>query len=136
VKVVLDTNVVVSGTFYGGVPFEIVQSAKSGAVDLCVSAEIVAEYHEVLLRFVGPGSEADVAIILDALLENATVVATMELPSQISADRDDDVFIACALAAGADLIVSGDKHLLVLHGRIPVPVLKPREALVRIRTAT
>jgi putative PIN family toxin of toxin-antitoxin system len=136
VKVVLDTNVVVSGTFFGGVPSEIVEAAKRGSVALCVSAEIVMEYHEILVRFAGPGSEGDVAIILDGLLERATVVAPVELPSQISADRDDDMFIACALAAGADIIVSGDKHLLDLQGRIPVLVMKPREALARIRTAT
>lgn len=135
-KIVLDTNVIVSATFFGGVPDEIVRAAKSRAVDLVVSAEVVAEYHEVLLRFIGPGSEADVAIILDGLLESATVVAPIELPSRLSPDPDDDKFVACALAAGADLIVSGDKHLLVLQGRIPVAVVKPREAMTRIKAAT
>lgn len=112
-KVVLDTNVIVSATFHGGVPFDIVQAAKAGVFDLCVSAEVVAEYREVLSRFVGPGSEIDVAIILDGLLENATVVAPVNLPTQLSADPDDEKFIACALAARADLIISGDRHASV-----------------------
>jgi len=132
VKVVLDTNVVVSATFFGGVPLKLLRAAKEGTVDLCVTAEIVAEYHEVLLRFFGPGSEADVAIVLDGLLTNALVVAPVDLPSPLAADPDDDKFIACAIAANADLIVSGDKHLLSLHGRIPIPVLPPRKALARM----
>lgn len=131
-KVVLDTNVLISATFHGGVPLELVKAARQGFISLCVTAEIIAEYHSILLRFFGPGAEPDVAVVLNGLLMNAMVVAPMELPSPIAADPDDDKFIACALAAGADFIVSGDKHLLGLHGRIPIPVLRPREALARI----
>ena len=134
-KVVLDTNVVVSATFYGGIPFEIVQAARAGAIALCVSAEIVAEYREVLLRFAAPGSEVDVAIALDGLLENATVMGRVKNVTRLSVDPDDDKFVACALAASADLIISGDKHLLSLQGRTPVPVLKPRDAIARIKAA-
>jgi len=132
VRIVLDTNVVISATFHGGVPMAIVEAARAGRVVLCVTAEIVAEYQEILTRFFGPDSDADVAIVLDGLLADAVVVTPSRLAGQVSVDPDDDKFIACAVAAGANLIVSGDKHLLTLQGKLPVEVLRPRDALSRI----
>ncbi len=47
----------------------------------------------------------------------------------VSADRDDDVFLACALAGGAAVIVSGDRHLLAVSGWRGISVLSPRRFL-------
>ena len=51
----------------------------------------------------------------------------------VSADRSDDMFLACALAAQAECIISGDKHLLDLKNFAGIPILTPRQFLKRFR---
>ena len=69
----------------------------------------------------------DIQIILDTLVQNAEIVPGTALPEPVCDDPDDDKFLACALAARADLIVSGDKKLLAVSGYEDVAVTTPRE---------
>lgn len=62
----------------------------------------------------------------------AELVSTRKLAQQVSRDVDDDAVLACAIAANADLIVSGDDDLLELKAYQGIPILNPAEALKRL----
>jgi len=68
-----------------------------------------------------------VKIILDYLIHHAEMVPVSPLPERVCEDPDDDKFLACAIACGEKLVVSGDKHLLTVSGYEGVIVMKPRE---------
>jgi uncharacterized protein len=131
-KVVLDTNVFVSGIFFNGPPFEILQAWRDGMVQLVVSPEILAEYQRVgeILAKQHPG--IDFGPVLEFVIQNAAIYSAPPLPERVCDDPDDDKFLACALASGCNLIVSGDRHLLVASGYRKIEVMKPREFLERI----
>ena len=130
--VVVDTNVVVSGIFFGGQPLEILRACVQGRCRLLISQEILDEYRDVTTRMPHRHSALNVATVLAALVENAQAVIAPPLDPPICRDSADDKFIACALAGSADYIVTGDKDLLVLAGRVSVPILSPRQFLARI----
>jgi predicted nucleic acid-binding protein len=67
--------------------------------------------------------------MLEFVLQNAEVVSAPSLPEKVCGDPDDDKFLACALASGSKIVVSGDKHLLKVSGYQEVEVLRPREFL-------
>jgi len=127
VKVVLDTNVFVSGVFFRGPPHEILRAWRDGRVELVVSPEIVGEYFRVgkILSERFPGIELEP--ILSLLTIEAILVSAPELPEAVCDDPDDDKFLACAIAAGAKVVVSGDRHLLKISGYHEIEVIKPRE---------
>ena len=134
-RIVLDTNVLVSTLISTGTPPGLLFEAwTQGDFELVTSAAQIAELARVLeyerLRpYVRP-AEAEalvetidaVAIIVDALPE-----------TRLSADSDDNVILATAIAGEADLIVTGDKsHLLKLESAEGIPIVTPREALRRL----
>ena len=127
-NVVLDTNVVVSGLFFGGVPGQILSAWSAGAYTIVVSPPILDEYRRVGLELAK--GRASLVQAVEALLTLLTVHATLVNPpplnAPVSADRDDDKFLAAALAGRAAVVVSGDKHLLHVSGWLEIEVLKPR----------
>lgn len=127
-KVVLDTNVLVSGLLFGGVPGRIPTACSTGAVRLVNSPPILDEYRRVGLEL-SQGREPLVSL-LEALLATLTVQALAvdapPLDERVGEDPDDEMFLAAALAANARLIVSGDKHLLRVSGWRGIEVLKAR----------
>jgi len=127
VKVVLDTNVSISGIFFTGPPFQILRAWRDGTVELIVSAEVLEEYREVGDRLSGQYEEVSIEPIFALLAVHAEIVNAPKLPKPVCEDPDDDKFLACALAAKCKLIVSGDKHLLHASGHRRVKVLTPRQ---------
>ena len=137
-RVVLDTNVVLSGIFFGGVPGRILDAWQVGHLTLVLSPAILAEYHRagaaLAVRY--PSVETALDPILALLAQAATIVNAPELPAVVSADPDDDKFLACALASRTSVIVSGDKHLLRVSGWSGIEVLTPRQLIDRYRLDT
>ena len=125
-RIVLDTNVLMSAVFFGGLPFKILQAWRDGKVQLAVCPEILAEYREVALRLNEKYEGVDVLPLLDLVAIHSHLVQVAALPEPVCDDPDDDIFIACALATRARTIVSGDKHLLSASGRAGVRVLRPK----------
>ena len=127
-RVVLDTNVVVSGLLFGGVPGRILTAWTAGEFTLVVSPPVLDEYRRVGRELATGRPPLDAA--LDALLAlvavHATVIDSPPLPARVSADPDDDKFLAVAVAGAAGYVVSGDKHLLAVGGWHGIRVLKPR----------
>jgi putative PIN family toxin of toxin-antitoxin system len=132
VRVVLDTNVVMSGLFFGGVPGRILEAWQADRLSLVISPSILEEYRRVgaLLarRYPGVDFEPFAALLM---LSSELVDAPAHLKSGVSDDPDDDKFLACAAAAGAGVVVSGDPHLLNVSGWAGVEVLRPRAFVER-----
>jgi uncharacterized protein len=125
-KVVLDTNVLVSGIFFTGPPYRILKAWRDGEIKLAVSLEILAEYRQVALRLHQRHKGIDILPILDLLAIHSQLVMAAPLPEPVCADPKDDMFLACALAANTRTIISGDKHLLAVSGFAGIHILRPR----------
>jgi putative PIN family toxin of toxin-antitoxin system len=127
---VVDTNVVVSSLF-GGKPRQVLDLWRDRQIVLCLSDDIVAEYLEVFTRF--GDVEAEIRDLVDMLTERDNVLfAHLEERIQhISDDPADDRFLECAVAAAAEAIVSGDRHLLNLREFRGIAILDPAAFLAR-----
>jgi uncharacterized protein len=118
-RVVLDTNVVTSALLWRGIPYQLLQSIRQApSIQLYCSAELLEELADVLSRpsmtgrLTAIGQSAD-AVLLD-YVSAVQVVEAQPLPQPVCRDPDDDAVLALGVAAQAELIVSGDKDLLVL----------------------
>ena len=125
-KVVLDTNVFVSGVFFSGPPFQILQAWRNGKIQLIISPEILDEYQRVGEILAEGHPAIDLEPMLEYVIHNAVVFSAPPLPERVCDDPDDDKFLVCALASGSNLVVSGDRHLLKVSGYQNIEVLKPR----------
>lgn len=130
-RVVLDTNVLISGIFFAGAPARILAAWRDGSFVLFLSPEILDEYRRVAGELTTRFPAIDVAPILDLITLHAQVVAAPPLKAPLCRDPDDDKFLACAAACGA-VLVSGDKDLLALAGSSDVEIITPRAALSRL----
>src|SRR6266508_3261586 len=115
-KVVMDTNVFVSGVFFSGPPYQILKAWQSGEFELVVSKEILDEYRRVGEILAEEHPNIDLNPILNFVIEHAKVYKPVKLKEPVCEDPDDDKFVACALARGSRVIISGDKHLLKVSG--------------------
>jgi uncharacterized protein len=135
VKVVFDTNVVASASFWQGSPFFCLAAWAQGRCDAVVSPALLAEYHETIeeLRLEYPGRPF--AAWADALTESAILVFPADRAPGATPDPGDEMILECALAAEADYIVSGDKkHLLPLRQFREIPITSPSDFLRRLAT--
>jgi putative PIN family toxin of toxin-antitoxin system len=127
VKVVLDTNVFVSGVFFSGPPYQILRAWKNQELQIVVSQEILDEYYrvgeELSERF--PGT--DLNPILELVASKTELVKAARLSEAVCDDPDDDKFFACAIGGKTEIIVSGDKHLLKMSGYKEIKVVRPRQ---------
>lgn len=130
--VVLDTNVVMSAIFFGGVPFEILSAWHDGRVKVVVSADVLAEYREIAARLQIKFPAVNPDAWMDYIESHARIVKAHPLPNQVCEDADDDVFLACALAANAKIVCSGDNLLLACNGWCDIEILTPRQLLNRL----
>jgi putative PIN family toxin of toxin-antitoxin system len=113
VKVVIDTNVFISGVFFSGPPYQILKAWQNRDLQIIVSLEILDEYYRVGEELSAQFPEADLNPILELVTTKAELIEAERLDETVCDDPDDDKFFACAIAGGADLIISGDKHLHV-----------------------
>jgi putative PIN family toxin of toxin-antitoxin system len=125
-KIVLDTNVLMSGIFFGGPPYRILQAWRDEKVQLAVCLEILAEYRKVALRLSQRYKGIDISSLLDLVAVHSHIVQITSLPAPVCDDPKDDIFLACALAARTRVVVSGDKYLLAVSGWAGVQVLRPK----------
>ena len=113
-NVTADTNVLISALVYRrGKPYQIFQMAIAGELNLAISDDILNELSEVLTRkFKATNQEVGEAIAI--LSDAATKVQPSIQLDVVNDDPDDNRIVECAISAGSDFIVTGDKHLLRL----------------------
>ena len=126
-RIILDTNVLISGIFFGGPPARILQAWSIRRVRMIVSAPIMTEYRRVVEEIARKASGIDIDRILELIATESEMTAAPSLPSRVCDDPDDDKFLAAAIASGVHLIVSGDKALLRVSGYAGVKVLRPHD---------
>jgi putative PIN family toxin of toxin-antitoxin system len=129
VKIVLDTNVVVSGIFWGGVPHTILEHCMSNEVEFIASSPIVNEYVRVISS-VGHKRPEFAKKWIDLISTSVTIV-DVQVSLSVSRDPEDDKFVECAISGDADCIVSGDDDLLAVQDVHGIPILRPSEFLRR-----
>jgi putative PIN family toxin of toxin-antitoxin system len=135
-RVVADVNTIVSGLLWQGTPRLVLDAARSGKIHLLTSAALLAELEEVLTREKFAQPIARVGLTPRNLVFDYAALALMIEPGVIRpvilSDPDDDAVIACAVAADAELIVSGDHHLLSLKNYQGILILTPSELIAQI----
>jgi len=130
-RVVADTNVLVSAIVFGGLPGRLIELAAEGYLQLVLSPPLIEELREVVRRKFGFSDAA--AYQAETLLRRISIVVEPQREvGIISEDPEDNRILEAALAGDAEIIVSGDHHLLALKRFGPIPVMSPRELLKRI----
>ena len=129
-KVVYDTNVVVSASFWRGPPFDGLAAWAQGRCEAAISPPLLAEYHETIeeLRLEYPNQPF--VEWAKTLTESAALVFPADRATGAMPDPGDEMVLECALSAEADYIVSGDKkHLLSLRQFRGIRIISPADFL-------
>lgn len=133
IRIVADTSVIVSGTLWSGLAHRMIELIEAGSVTACVTPSIVHEYREVLVRpkFTRKLTERMTTAdeVMQALLPHVELYPDLPLSGVVKADPDDDLFVACAVASGAQYLVSGDSHLLDMAAYQSVKIVTVRQFL-------
>jgi putative PIN family toxin of toxin-antitoxin system len=124
-RIVLDTNVLISAVLFGGKPRDLVRLVSGGAMRAFLSPAMLRELQDVLAR---PKFRLAPDLV-QAIVEQVQLSVTMVYPQQVvrvvDADPDDDAVIACAVAADADFLITGDTHLLALQTHQDIEIVSP-----------
>jgi putative PIN family toxin of toxin-antitoxin system len=137
VRIVLDTNVVMSALLWRGATYRLLEALRQQPrVQIYSSATLLEELADILTR---PSATKRLAIIdrtvhqvLTDYLAIIELVEPISVPRIVPNDPDDDHVLALATAANAELIVSGDEDLLSLNRYQGIDIVTPAEALQRI----
>lgn len=133
-RMVLDSNVIISGFLFGGPPARLLEHAMAGSVECFTSLPILDEVREVLQRPKFGLSPGQALSLIEELHDLCAVVTPGERVRAVPADGDDNAVLECALAATADLVVSGDAHLLDLQEWRGIRMVAPATALQEIES--
>ena len=125
-KIIVDTNVFLSGVFFGGLPYQILNAWRERRLSLVYSLDILDEYRRTAVRLARRFEGLDLGPFLALVVAEGELVPAPALNEAVCEDPEDDKFFACAVASGCRVIVSGDKHLLNATGYHGIEVLKPR----------
>ena len=109
--IVIDTNVVISGTFFGGFPRKILEAVVNDKVNAYANTKIIKEYLDIIREMIIEKGGKLNENILSPFIDKLNVVKSTSR-IKISRDKDDDKFIECAIDSKSLYIVSGDKDLL------------------------
>ncbi len=138
-RAVIDTNVLLSGLLWRGAPHALIEQVQAGTLAMVSSPALLAELAEVISRAkfdeILARSNTSRERSLAEMLQLAEVIVPPPLPQPVCRDPDDDHVLACALAAQADLIVSGDADLLKLREYQSIRIVAAAEALRLIERA-
>ncbi len=136
-RIVIDTNLLISGVISAGLPRQLVDAAKAGEFELCTSEVLLAELLDVIARGKFAARLTQAGLTPQAIVEDMRALAVVVTPTSVArvvpTDPDDEHVLAAALTGGADLIASGDKRdLLPLGSYQGIPIITAKQALERI----
>jgi putative PIN family toxin of toxin-antitoxin system len=136
-RVVFDTNVVVSSLFWNGTPFQLLEAVRNGRLDLATSLALLAELRGVLARskfvsYLKEQGETPTSLAAGFALF-CRIASPGPIPPTVLQDPDDDAVLACAISAEAQAIVTGDKHLLALREFQGIKICSAAELLRQLQ---
>ncbi len=131
-RVVIDTNVFISGIFFGGEPRKILDLAGEQILTPCFNISTLTELELLLCHQKFSMQRNLLSFTIREFLDQLKNYSLLfEQPSIIleiiKEDKSDNNFLACAISAQADFIISGDKHILKLKSFNNIPILTPRQ---------
>jgi len=126
-KIILDTNVFISGIFFSGPPSHILKAWQNSRLQIVLSQEILNEYQRVAESLAAKFPTIDILPIIELMTIHGQLIDTDGFDVSVCDDPDDNKFMECAIAGNIKIIISGDKHLLTVSGYQGITVLKPRE---------
>jgi len=138
VRLVLDTNTLISAILWRGTPAAVLAAVRAGQATVAISAEILEELAGVLerskfrQRLIETNLSA-VAAFRQIVSVTQRVAAPLLPPVAELRDPQDAIVLACAVAAGADAIVTGDHDLLVLGSVRRIPILTAAQAVEKLK---
>jgi putative PIN family toxin of toxin-antitoxin system len=127
-RIVLDTNVIVSALVFGGSPRRVFELIEDGHYEFFYSPAIQAETSRVLGQKFG-WDRASLDRFLPALWARGSKVVPQQEVEVVAEDPADNRILECALSAKADVIVSGDRHLTMLRSYGAIAIMTPRQFL-------
>lgn len=136
-KLVVDTNTIISGSLWQGPPARLVSAALTGKAQMFLSLPMLLELRETLQhpkfaqRLAGVGETPDTLTARFRTACHEAVLARLMPPAELR-DPDDIHVLACAVSAKADAIVTGDKDLLTMKAFAGIPIINAAEALRRL----
>ena len=126
-RVILDTNVFISGIFFSGPPSKILKAYADQKFQLVLSQQILDEYQRVSEDISSKFPSIDLAPIIELITVHGLFIDTHGYTLPVCEDPDDNKFIECAVASNCEIIISGDKHLLKLSEFRGIAILNPRD---------
>jgi uncharacterized protein len=124
-RIILDTNVFISGIFFSGPPSQILQAWEDHRLQIVLSQQILHEYKRVADELSSKYPKIEISTIIELVTIHGQSIDTTGVDISICEDPDDDKFIECAIAGKCNIIVSGDAHLLKLVEHRGISILKP-----------
>ena len=128
---VFDTNTLISGILWRGIPFQALKWAEEGSLRIYTSLEILTEVYRVLhypkFQQYIEDQQASSREIFAKIASLCTIIQVDQVVKGVCSDKDDEKFLSCALAANVEVLVSGDKHLLDLEQYQSVRILAARQ---------
>ena len=113
-KIVIETNVIVSGIFFNGKPRDLLKECFEEKYEIVCTEEIFLEYIKTIEKLTEKYNKNIAKEMIPILLSNLTIVKNIN-NGKYSRDPDDDKFINCAKSAEADYVITGDNDLLVVE---------------------
>jgi len=132
-KVVLDTNILISGTFWTGDSFRVLSLIDEKIIELVISNDILEEYYgaiesdEIIEKIMNKKLIA--SKIFDRVIDDSTIVFPKRKIDVINEDLDDNKILECAVEGKADYIITQDNHLLKLKEFESIEIMKPGDFL-------
>lgn len=129
-KIVLDTNVFISGIFWKGSPSKILNLWANNKIEVVVTKKIVSEYLRVIKKI---DQSEELSSKWKAFIQKNSIMLIDKSSIKICRDPDDDKFLNAALTGKVQYIVSGDDDQLILKSIDTIKIITPAQFLNRIR---
>lgn len=132
-KVIIDTNVLISALLWQGLPNDVLKLVKEAKFELCITPYLLEELSGVLHRdkfsprLLTLNTSAEE--LANGIMRSLKVFPDRNIPPTIRDDLDDDRVLSCAKVSGAKYIITGDPHLLKLKTWSGISILTPRQFL-------
>ncbi len=132
-KITVDTNILISGTFWKGASHEIINKAENKEIKLVLSKDILKEYCEVLNYEEIQNKIKDKNLEMKRSVEKIVSISIIVFPKEklniVKEDPDDNKILECALEGNVNYIITQDNHLLKLKEFRGIKILTPKEFL-------
>jgi len=132
-RIVADTNILVSATFWNGDSDRIMREVEKGSITLVLSAEIIREFLKVLHTDEMLQKVREKELRFQRTIEKTVSLAEIVYPKEkldiVKDDPDDNIVLECAKKGAVDFVITNDRHLLNLKSFNGIPIVTPKEFL-------